>query len=79
MPIYAYKCAECDSAKDDLRSIAERHNGPECCGEPMKLQIVPTHVCEDMKPYYCHATGQMVTSRRHRRDVIARNDLVPVG
>lgn len=79
MPLYSYRCTQCDSATDHYSSIAERHNGPECCDGRMTLQIVPVAVVGEMKPYYCVATEQMVTSRKQRRDVIKQHGLIEAG
>lgn len=79
MPLYSYRCAECGSETDHYNSIAERHNGPLCCDVPMAHQIVPVAVVGEMKPYYCVATEQMVTSRKQRRDVIKQHGLIEAG
>ena len=43
MPLYTYKCEDCEKTRTDIRCIAERHDGPKCdfCGSPMKLAIDP--------------------------------------
>lgn len=44
MPLYTYRCNPCKKERDDMRCIAERHDGPKCdrCGKKMTLQISPT-------------------------------------
>lgn len=44
MPAYIYTCPTCDAQRWDMRTVAERHDGPTCdrCREPMKLLIGPT-------------------------------------
>lgn len=39
MPLYSYKCAICGSERSDMRTVAERRDGPVCCTWPMVLLI----------------------------------------
>lgn len=43
MPLYAYRCKDCDCTKVEMRTIAEREDAPECdrCREKMELEIAP--------------------------------------
>lgn len=43
MPLYEYFCAACDKWRVDMRTIAERQDGPTCdrCRKPMSLVISP--------------------------------------
>lgn len=43
MPLYVYKCDVCKAEAQDVRTIAERHDGPRChrCGAVMVLQVSP--------------------------------------
>ena len=79
MPLYSYRCPSCDSTADHYNSIANRHEGPACCGAPMRQSITAATVIGEMKPYYCVATSQMVTSREQRRKVIKEHGLVEAG
>lgn len=37
MPIYEYKCPHCESQRTDIRSIAERDDGPRCDRDNVKM------------------------------------------
>lgn len=80
MPIYTYKCPICDKQKDQYNTIAGRHNGPMCC-EVMEQLIVPVNIQPvlgggDFPGYYCVVTDKFVTSRRERRNIMAKHNLV---
>ncbi len=84
MPIYTYQCDKCKASKDDYRMVDERHNGPECCGGTMSLKIRPVQVAPvlgggDFQGYMCPGTDKWITSRRERRNVMAKHDLVETG
>lgn len=83
MPLYTYKCPKCDKTTDHVNSIANRKNGPECC-EPMELKIMPTMVQDPLggganPGYDCPVTGEHVTSRKRRREIMRENNLVETG
>lgn len=85
MPVYDYKCIECGASKDAFRSIADRENAPECdCGGKMQKMITPTQVGlvmggYAMPGYKCPVSGEYVTSRKQRREIMARHNLVERG
>ena len=70
MPTYTYSCEVCGTEKDEFRSIAERNNGPECCGEQMQKIITLGYVITDMEPYYDENLETYVKSRQHRNEVM---------
>jgi len=40
MPIYDYQCPHCHKRAEDVaRSVADRDDGPVCCGEKMKRDV----------------------------------------
>lgn len=43
MPMYSYRCEDCDCNKLAMRKIAEREDAPKCdrCGQPMQFEIAP--------------------------------------
>lgn len=43
MPFYQYECAKCEHRRGDVRTVAERHDGPTCdvCKAQMKLVVTP--------------------------------------
>jgi len=42
-PLYDYRCEDCENGRQDMRTVAERHDGPKCdfCSGQMKLVISP--------------------------------------
>ena len=79
MPIYAYRCGTCGRDKDEFNRIADRDNGPECCGAPMAKRLtacmvqVPGGIDVD---YRCPVSGEVVQSMRKRQYIMEKNDLV---
>lgn len=45
-PLYDYECPGCWSRREDIRTVAERNDGPLCdrqdCRQQMKLILSPT-------------------------------------
>lgn len=43
MPLYEYRCEPCNKERTDIRTIAERHEGPRCdrCKQEMNLVVSP--------------------------------------
>lgn len=44
MPLYIYECPICNAQRSDVRSVAERHDGPICdrCDWPMIIVLGAT-------------------------------------
>lgn len=83
MPLYTYKCAECGKTEDAYRSMADRDHGPECHG-PMRKIITPTMVQQVMgghayPGYKCPVTGEFVSSRKRRREIMQEHNLIEKG
>lgn len=84
MPLYTYACPKCGGVDTEFNTVANRHAGPVCCGASMKLEITPTQVANvlgggDFQGYRCPVTDQWVTSRRQRREIMARQGLIEAG
>lgn len=84
MPLYTYKCMECGKTQDAFNSISNRFNGPECCGKPTEHQIVPTQIAPiigggNLPGYKCPVTGEFVTSRKRRKEIMQKHNLVEKG
>lgn len=78
MPLYTYKCLKCGKIEDAYRSIDDRNNSPECHGNMEKI-IVPTMVQPMLPEYLCPVTGEFVTSRVRRREIMKENNLYEKG
>lgn len=79
MPIYAYQCASCGASTDAFSKIADRDNGPPCCGAAMGKKLtacmvsVPGGINVD---YQCPVSGEVVQSMRRRKYIMEKNGLV---
>ena len=83
MPTYTYRCETCGKVEDARRSMADRDNGPECHGKMRKI-ITPTMVQPVMggyanPGYQCPVTGEFVSSKRRRKEIMAEHNLVEKG
>lgn len=83
MPLYVYKCKACGKVEEAYRSIADRHTGPECHGE-MEFQISTPMIAPvlgggSIPGYQCPVSGEHVTSRRRRREIMKEHNLVEKG
>ena len=85
MPIYTYQCQDCERIQDAHRSIAKRNDSPVCpCGGDTAKKIVPAMVAPVMgggsfPGYQCPVSNEFVTSRKQRREIMKRHDLVEKG
>ena len=85
MPLYTYQCDICDSIIDEYRTVDNRHQYPYCeCGHLMGLKIVPTQISPvlgggDFQGYLCPVTDKWVTSRKERKEIMKRHNLVETG
>lgn len=82
MPRYSYRCS-CGALYSEFRSIANRHDGPVCeCGENTRLVIEAPQIQAQIlgggttPGYLCPVTGEYVTSRNRRRDIMKEYDLI---
>ena len=77
--LYEYECKHCWRRTQEVHAIADRHDkAPECCGERMKLIITsaPYGYMDRKIDYICPVTNEHVTSKRQRRNIMAREGLV---
>lgn len=84
MPLYTYRCPKCGDVRTEFNTVSDRHAGPECCGDVSVLEITPTQLGNvlgggSMPGYLCPVSGEYVTSRQQRREIMARNNLVEAG
>jgi len=79
MPVYAVYCEACGSEQDIYRTVSERCNTPECCGQKMRIKICAPAIISDIQPYKSMKTGEMITSRSAHKDHLRHHGLVEVG
>jgi putative FmdB family regulatory protein len=84
--IYTYKCPDCHTVQDAQRSVAERNNSPQCACGQTTVKVIGAgngHITimggADMPGYMCPVTETWVDSRKKRREIMKRHDLVEVG
>lgn len=79
MPIYDLKCTVCGTREDHSLRVAELDsNRPTHCGAPMDVVLhapIAAMVQAEAR-YRCPVTGQKVTTRRERRYLFEKHDLV---
>ena len=78
--LYDYICKTCGTEQDSVyNKIAERHtNAPQCCGGGMVIQhkVAPYGYVDNMQEYRCPVTGEGVTTRTQRNEIMAREGLI---
>lgn len=78
--LYEYRCTQCGEPLEKHNKIEERHTGaPVHCGQRAVLEIrTAPRDCfvDNMEEYRCPVTGQGVTTRRQRNEIMAREGLV---
>lgn len=85
MPLYTYRCSKCQKTQDAIRSISDRKNGPICCNTQTKQILTPTMIdpillgAGTYQGYQCPITDEYVTSRKQRKEIMKRHDLVEMG
>ncbi len=85
MPIYQYKCLQCDKLENKVNTMDNHLVGPECCNTVMQ-QIIEAPMVNPIilgggtyQGYKCPVTNEYVTSRKRRNEIMKENNLVPVG
>lgn len=73
MPLYDYRCGSCGRTDTAWRRIDDRHDGPECCAEPMRQMITAPMVIADIPGYTSPIDGRWVEGRRARKEDLRRN------
>jgi hypothetical protein len=79
MPTYSYECRYCGQAAERVQRVAQRHEGPRCCGWVMPLVIMAPAIRADnldAKSYFDHGLGERITSRSQRKRLMAAHNLV---
>jgi len=81
MPMkYDSECPICGKHYEYRARIKDRNNTPECCGQPTKRVIVPpmlqASTAKEYQAYKCPHSGDLITSKKTRREVMAKHNLV---
>jgi putative FmdB family regulatory protein len=79
--LYAYRCPSCGHQQDDVRSVEERHNGPNCakCGTKTEKLILPPQSMPDIQPYRSVIDGSLISSRSKHREHLKAHGCIEVG
>ena len=79
MPLYTYRCGHCGRDADHFNKMADRENGPDCCGATMAPIITPTMIQvpggTDLN-YRCPMSGEVVQSMARRKYLMEKHDVV---
>ena len=72
MPLYDYRCLECQKLTTAYRSVAKRDESPECehCGAQTKKIISNYFVVGDLEPYYDDNLQTHIRGKQHRKRVM---------
>ena len=78
MPVYEYRCNDCNEITEQFQSIADRDNCPECehCGKDTRKIISSQRVHPDFEPYYDENLETHIQSKQHRKKVMKEKGLV---
>lgn len=81
MPAYTYHCPECGQTMDAFKRIADRDNGPYCCGEQMTRQIAAPAISGSVAnwnftPHYSPGLGKVVHSEKERREAMKAGKMI---
>lgn len=80
MPMYEFKCPECEAYIDKFLPLSDYLNVPECCDKPMdRLLSAPAAIIQDNTCYRSQIDGQMITSRRQHRTHLKDHGCIEVG
>ena len=80
MPMYEFKCPECEAYIDKFLPLSDYLNVPECCDRPMdRLLSAPAAIIQDNTCYRSQLNGQMITSRRQHRMHLKDHGCIEVG
>lgn len=83
MPTYPYECRKCGALEDHFRSMAERDNAPNHCGEAMQRNLVAPQVAIDYPAYRAVAadkeTGKRpwIEGKKQHNEFLKRNNYEP--
>lgn len=73
MPLYDYKCEECDKIQEHYKKIADSTHKCECGGIQNRTLTTQFYAQSDIEPYLDPHIGKepmWIKSRQHRREVM---------
>lgn len=78
-PIYDYECYKCGKREDAYRTVDERNTDAPRCHGKMKIVIGAArgYVQPDFESYISPASGEVITSRQHRQNDMAKTGSRP--
>lgn len=83
MPLYDFSCTNCGPVKDVFAKMEDMEVPCPKCGEDMQRLFSPTrNIIADLEPYLDENLGHTpvyVKSKRHKRDLLKRANLVEIG
>ena len=72
MPIYRYRCNACRDVTEAFRKMADHKDTPACkCGAETRQILSLPKVFSDIDPYFDENLETQITSKKHRRRVMA--------
>lgn len=76
MPVYQFRCIECEKLQDKYLKIASRNVGQYCedCGGPVLREVTAAFVSGDYESYQCPVTGKEIRGRRQHEENLKRQD-----
>jgi putative FmdB family regulatory protein len=82
MPIYTYKCYDCETTQEAHRNMKERKNAPQCeCGGETRQIITAVNIgaysTKVMEPFISPASGKPIETERARREDMKRSGCRP--
>lgn len=83
MPLYDFSCDNCGLVKDVFAKMVEMEKPCPKCGEDMTRLFSPSrNIITDLQPYLDENIGHSpvyVKSKRHKKDLLKRANLVEIG
>ena len=79
MPVYTYRCPDCESRFEEVRTVDRRHDKTLCaCGSQMK-RAPELFKVSTFEPYYDEGLGCDVHSSEDKRAIMKDLDLIEAG
>lgn len=79
MPLYEYRCEECDKNWDSMNSIKNMYKEHCDCGELATIVINPTKTPPVVYNYYSEALGAHITSPSQKKRIMKERGVEESG